>query len=396
MAQFCEYFPYTETPDQQKAIHEITESLKQKQVMNRLLCGDVGLGKTEVAMRAAFIAAFSGYQVALLVPTTLLAKQHFQTFQDRFSHFPIQIALMTRLTGSAQRDKDKEKISTGAIDIVIATHGLLQPDIKFKNLALMIIDEEHKFGVKQKELMKAMSSQAHTLAMSATPIPRTLHMTMAKLRDLSIIATPPKNRQSVRTFVHVYQDSIVQEAILRETQRGGQCYVIHNDIRTLEIVKEKINALLPAVRCAVMHAKQNKVKLETTMLQFQQGHFDVLLATTIVESGIDIANANTIILLRADLLGLSQLHQLRGRVGRSHQQAYAYMLTPSHEEMTADGRARMSSIHKQSTLGSGLNIAIEDLESVVLGIYWAKNKAALQELDLACTMIFLPKQPGNC
>ena len=347
--------------------------------MNRLLCGDVGFGKTEVAMRAAFVCAYSGHQAAILSPTTLLTKQHLETFKQRFSHFPIKIAMISRLTSKEEQNTHKRMLKSGEIDIVIATHGLLQPDIEFKNLGLFIIDEEHKFGVKQKELIKAISSKAHTLAMSATPIPRTLHMTMAKLRDITIIATPPKNRQAIQTFVEVYADHIVQEAIQREHQRGGQCYVIHNDIRSLAIIKENITRLLPEINCRIMHAKQPKKILEETMISFQQGDFDVLLATTIVESGIDIPGANTIIIQRADLLGLSQIHQLRGRVGRSHHQAYAYLLTPDPKYMTEEGCARMKTISKQKQLGSGLNIALEDLEIRGAGDLLGKKQSGTAE-----------------
>lgn len=361
-AMFCEYFPYTETEDQAKAITTVLADIAKPIAMNRLLCGDVGFGKTEVAMRAAFACAMSGHQVAMLAPTTLLAKQHFETFQQRFAHFPVTIHLLSRLQNHQAQTAVKVDIASGKADIIIATHSLLQSDIRFKHLGLLIVDEEHKFGVKQKELVKAISHQAHTLAMSATPIPRTLHMTLAKLRDMSIIATPPQNRQAIQTIIDVYSDRIVKEAILRECQRGGQCYVIHNDIRSLEIIKENLLRMLPHIRCRIMHAKQSKNLLEKTMGDFQQGVFDVLLATTIVESGIDIGNANTIIIQRADLLGLSQIHQLRGRVGRSHHQAYAYLLTPEPKTMTSEGRARMDTLKKQKQLGSGLNIALEDLE----------------------------------
>ncbi|MAV28407.1 MAG: transcription-repair coupling factor [Legionellales bacterium] len=362
LAQFCEYFPYTETEDQLKSISAILVDINKKKAMNRLLCGDVGFGKTEVAMRAAFATVLSGYQVALLAPTTVLAQQHLNTFSDRFGHFPIRVATLSRLMTKQQQTLIKKELAEGKIDIIIATHSLLGKEISFANLGLLIIDEEHKFGVKQKEMIQAIGARSHVLAMSATPIPRSLHMSLAKLRDMSIIATPPKNRQSITTFVDVYNETMVQEALTRETQRGGQCYVIHNDIRSLEIIKETLQRLLPQAQCRVMHAKQSKVILEQTMIDFQKGSFDILLATTIIESGIDIANANTILLLRADLLGLSQIHQLRGRVGRSHHQAYAYLFTPPVNQMTSEGRARIATIKKQKQLGAGLNIAIEDME----------------------------------
>ena len=390
LAQFCERFPYTETPDQKAAIDVILEDIQRTTPMNRLLCGDVGFGKTEVAMRAAFVCAFSGHQAAILAPTTLLTKQHFETFSQRFAPFPIRIAMLSRLTSKAEQDSLKQALSEGKIDIIIATHGLLQPDITFKNLGLFVIDEEHKFGVKQKELIQSISSHAHTLAMSATPIPRTMHMTLAKLRDISIIATPPKNRQAVQTFIHVYTDDLVKDAILREFQRGGQCYVIHNDIQALALIQDNILGMLPHIRCRIMHAKQSKAILQETMRHFQQGHFDVLLATTIVESGIDIPNANTIIIQRADLLGLSQIHQLRGRVGRSHHQAYAYLLTPPQAYMTEEGRARMHTLSKQKSLGSGLNIALEDLEIRGAGDLLGKKQSGNAEavgLSLYNTML---------
>lgn len=362
LAQFCEYFPYTETEDQLKSIDVILDDINKKKAMNRLLCGDVGFGKTEVAMRAAFATVFSGYQAAFLAPTTVLAQQHLNTFNDRFGHFPIKVATLSRLMTKQQQTLVKKELAEGKIDIIIATHSLLGKEISFANLGLLIIDEEHKFGVKQKEMIQAIGARSHVLAMSATPIPRSLHMSLAKLRDMSIIATPPKNRQSITTFVDVYNETMVREALTREIQRGGQCYVIHNDIRSLEIIKETLQRLLPQAQCRIMHAKQSKVILEQTMIDFQKGLFDILLATTIIESGIDIANANTILLLRADLLGLSQIHQLRGRVGRSHHQAYAYLFTPPAEQMTSEGRARIATIKKQKQLGAGLNIAIEDLE----------------------------------
>lgn len=383
-AKFCEYFPYTETEDQLKAIECILGDIRQSKAMNRLLCGDVGFGKTEVAMRAAFVAAMSGLQVAVLAPTAILAQQHYHTFTQRFGPFPLRIAQLSRLGVGKDRESIKESLRQGCIDIIVATHSLLQPDIQFKNLGLLVIDEEHKFGVKQKELMGHMATHAHTLAMSATPIPRTLHMSLAKLRDISVIATPPKNRQAICTFVEEYSDRIVKEAIQREFNRGGQCYVIHNDIRSLAIIKDNINALLPQIRVRVMHAKQSKSELEHTMVQFQKGEFDCLLATTIVESGIDISNANTMIINRADQLGLSQIHQLRGRVGRSHHQAYAYLLTPSQESMTDTAIARMKTIAKQKHLGAGLNIALEDLEIRGAGDLLGKSQSgSVEEMGLS-------------
>ena len=383
-AKFCEYFPYTETDDQMKSIECVLQDIKKNKAMNRLLCGDVGFGKTEVAMRAAFVAAMSGHQVAILAPTAILAKQHYDTFTQRFSPFPIRVEQLSRLGANSARDNIKKSLQDGSIDIIIATHSLLQPDIQFKKLGLLIIDEEHKFGVKQKELMGSMATHAHTLAMSATPIPRTLHMSLAKLRDISVIATPPKNRQAICTFVEQYSDQIVKEAIEREYNRGGQCYLIHNDIRSLAIIKDNITAMLPQIRIRIMHAKQSKTELEHTMVNFQKGEFDLLLATTIVESGIDIANANTMIINRADLLGLSQIHQLKGRVGRSHHQAYAYLLTPKKESMTETALARMKTIAKQKHLGAGLNIALEDLEIRGAGDLLGKSQSgSVEEMGLS-------------
>ena len=392
MALFTEHFPYTETPDQKKAIETILNDIKKPIAMNRLLCGDVGFGKTEVAMRAAFACAYSGCQVALLAPTTILAQQHYETFRDRFSHFPLKVSVLSRLATTQQQDIIKSELANGKVDIVIATHSLLRSDIQFAQLGLLIIDEEHKFGVKQKELIQAIGAKAHVLAMSATPIPRSLHMSLAKLRDMSIIATPPKNRQAITTFVEVYSDQIVKDAITREYQRGGQCYVIHNDIKSLEIIKENILSMLPQISCRIMHAKQPKAILEQTMLSFQKGEFDVLLATTIIESGIDIANANTIILQRADLLGLSQIHQLRGRVGRSHHQAYAYLLTPPLSNMTNEGIARIKTIKKQKQLGSGLNVALEDLEIRGAGdLLGKKQSGSAEEIGLTLYSEMLKK-----
>ena len=329
--------------------------------MDRLICGDVGFGKTEVALRAAFCTILSGYQVALLCPTTILCEQHTRTFQERMQNWPINLSSLSRLQKTQQQQK-LEDLSTGKIDCIIGTHALLSPNIQFHKLGLLIVDEEHKFGVKQKELLQALRGHAHILSLSATPIPRTLNMALANIRDMSIIATPPKNRIAVQTQLLQYDTNVIVEALMREKQRGGQAYYMHNDIKALPSIEEKIRKLCPDITTAIISGQTGKKSIDNTMQAFNQQQFDVLIATSIIESGIDIPNANTIILHRADLLGLSQIHQLRGRVGRSQHQAFAYLFIPPENCLTSEGKARMATIKKQAELGSGLNIALEDLE----------------------------------
>ncbi len=362
MQQFAAEFPFEETPDQQTAIAAVIGDMLAGKPMDRLVCGDVGFGKTEVAMRAAFLAALNQRQVAVLVPTTLLAQQHGENFRDRFAQWPVRIETISRFRTAKEQDAVLEKVAAGQIDIIIGTHRLLQDDVKFKNLGLLIIDEEHRFGVKQKERMKAMRAQVDILTMTATPIPRTLNMSMAGMRDLSIIATPPAKRLAIKTFSRVYDDATVKEAILRELLRGGQVYFLHNDVATIEKCAQGISELVPEARVVIGHGQMRERDLEQVMSDFYHQRFNVLVCTTIIETGIDVPNANTIIIERADKFGLAQLHQLRGRVGRSHHQAYAYLLTPDVRNITPDAEKRLEAICHADTLGAGYLLANHDLE----------------------------------
>lgn len=359
---FANAFPFEETPDQQRAIEQIIIDMQSEKPMDRLVCGDVGFGKTEVAMRAAFIAAQNGKQVAVLVPTTLLAQQHYQSFQDRFADWPIQVDVLSRFKTAKEHQKVIEHLESGKTDIVIGTHKLLQEDIKFKSLGLLIIDEEHRFGVQQKERLKALRSNIDILTLTATPIPRTLNMAFSGIRDLSLIATPPARRLSVKTFIQDYQDAIIQEAVLREIMRGGQVYFLHNDVATIERMTRDIEKLIPEARASFAHGQMRERELEQVMSDFYHRRFNVLVASTIIESGIDIPSANTIIINRADKFGLAQLHQLRGRVGRSHHQAYAYLLVPSRKTLTSDAEKRLDALAAYEDLGIGFTLATHDLE----------------------------------
>ena len=359
---FAAGFPFEETPDQQVAIESVFEDMTSERPMDRLVCGDVGFGKTEVAMRAAFLATWSGKQVAVLVPTTLLAQQHYESFRDRFSDTPVTVELLSRFRSGSQTSKAITAIEEGKADIVIGTHKLLQGDINFKNLGLVIIDEEHRFGVQQKEKLKSLRAEVDMLTLTATPIPRTLNMAMGHLRDLSIIATPPARRLSVKTFVRQRDEAMVKEAILREILRGGQVYFLHNDVATIEKTAEDLRKLIPEARVGVAHGQMRERQLEQIMSDFYHKRFNVLVCTTIVETGIDIPSANTIIIERADKFGLAQLHQLRGRVGRSHHQAYAYLLTPPPKAISADARKRLDAISESQDLGAGFMLATHDLE----------------------------------
>lgn len=359
---FANSFPFEETPDQQLAIEKVFADMTSDKPMDRVICGDVGFGKTEVALRAAFLAAINSKQVALMVPTTLLAEQHFHNFQDRFADWPIKVESLSRFRSSKEQKNVLEKLKTGQVDVVIGTHKLLQSDIEFKSLGLVIIDEEHRFGVKQKEKLKSLRASVDILTLTATPIPRTLNMALSGIRDLSIIATPPAKRLSVKTFVHDYQDTIVQEAIQREIMRGGQVYFLHNDITTINKKAEEIKALVGETRVAVAHGQMRERELERVMSEFYHRHYNVLVCSTIIESGIDIPTANTIIINRADKFGIAQLHQLRGRVGRSHHQAYAYLLIPSKKSITHDALKRLEAISQYDDLGIGFTLATHDLE----------------------------------
>jgi len=360
--KFAAGFPFEETPDQLEAINGVIADMQSTRSMDRLVCGDVGFGKTEVAMRAAFIAVQNHKQVAMLVPTTLLAQQHYESFRDRFADWPVNIDLISRFRSGKQQDETLKRISDGKVDIVIGTHKLLQNNIQYKDLGLLIIDEEHRFGVQQKEKIKALRAEVDILTLTATPIPRTLNMAMSGVRDLSLIVTPPAKRLSVKTFVREHQDSLIKEAVLRELLRGGQVFYLHNEVKTIERAAEHLRELIPEARVCVAHGQLPERELEIIMADFYHKRYNILVCSTIIETGIDIPSANTIIIDRADKLGLAQLHQLRGRVGRSHHQAYAYLLTPPPKALSTDAEKRLEAISAASTLGAGFTLASHDLE----------------------------------
>ena len=359
---FASDFPFEETVDQKTSINAVISDMMKERPMDRLVCGDVGFGKTEVALRAAFIAVQNGKQVAVLVPTTLLAQQHYETFRDRFADWPIKIESLSRFKTGQAKNKSLQALEDGSADIVIGTHKLLQPDVKYNNLGLLIIDEEHRFGVQQKERVKALRADVDILTMTATPIPRTLNMAMSGVRDLSIIATPPARRLAVKTFVKLRDEHLIKEAVLREILRGGQVYFLHNEVKTIEKTAEDLAKLIPDARIGVAHGQMSERQLESVMSDFYHKRFNVLLCTTIIETGIDVPNANTIIIERADKFGLAQLHQLRGRVGRSHHQAYAYLLTPIEKKVSKDAEKRLDAISNAQDLGAGFMLATHDLE----------------------------------
>ena len=360
--KFCAAFPFEETPDQESTIQSVLQDMHSPRVMDRLVCGDVGFGKTEVAMRAAFVATSNGKQVAILVPTTLLAQQHFNSFSDRFADWPVTVEVISRFKSTAESNDATRRAASGDVDILIGTHKLLQSNFRFHDLGLLIIDEEHRFGVKQKEVIKALRSEVDILTLTATPIPRTLNMALGGMRDLSIIATPPARRLSIKTFVREHNIALIKEAVLREILRGGQVYYLHNEVKTIEEKARKLRELLPDLSIAVAHGQMRETQLEQVMSSFYHRHQHILLCSTIIETGIDIPNANTIIIERADKFGLAQLHQLRGRVGRSHHQAYAYLLTPPHSAISADAGKRLEAIEAAGDLGSGYLLATLDLE----------------------------------
>ncbi len=361
-ARFARDFPFEETEDQQTAIERVLDDLASGQPMDRIVCGDVGFGKTEVALRSAFVAVHAGYQVAVLVPTTLLAQQHYRTFLDRFADWPVRIELLSRFRSTGAATGVVKELATGTVDVVIGTHKLLQPDIRFKRLGLVVVDEEHRFGVKHKEQLKRLRAEVDMLTLTATPIPRTLNMTLGGLRDLSIIATPPADRLSVKTFLGEWNDRQIRDAVLREIRRGGQVYFVHNRVENIERVARDLEKLLPEAGIRVAHGQMSERELEQVMLDFYHREFNVLVCTTIIESGIDIPTANTIVIDRADRLGLAQLHQLRGRVGRSHHQAYAYLIAPPLRALSADAAKRLEAIASLEELGSGFTLATHDLE----------------------------------
>ncbi|MDV5139954.1 transcription-repair coupling factor [Chimaeribacter arupi] len=359
---FCQSFPFETTPDQEQAINAVLSDMCRPLAMDRLVCGDVGFGKTEVAMRAAFLAVENHKQVAVLVPTTLLAQQHYDNFRDRFANWPVRIELMSRFRSAKEQQVVIDEAVEGKVDIIIGTHKLLMSDLRWKDLGLLIVDEEHRFGVRHKERIKAMRADVDILTLTATPIPRTLNMAMSGMRDLSIIATPPARRLAVKTFVREYDSLVVREAILREVLRGGQVYYLYNDVENIEKAAQRLTELVPEARIAVGHGQMRERDLERVMNDFHHQRFNVLVCTTIIETGIDIPSANTIIIERADHLGLAQLHQLRGRVGRSHHQAYAYLLTPPPKAMSGDALKRLEAIASLEDLGAGFALATHDLE----------------------------------
>jgi transcription-repair coupling factor (superfamily II helicase) len=360
--QFASDFPFEETPDQETSIQSVIDDMQSPRPMDRIVCGDVGFGKTEVSMRAAFIAASAGKQVVVLVPTTLLAQQHYQNFLDRFADWPVKITLLSRFTARKDLNKSLKDIRDGQIDIVIGTHKLLSDEIKYKDLGLVIIDEEHRFGVRHKEKLKALRAQVDLLTLTATPIPRTLNMSLSGMRDLSIIATPPIQRHAIKTFVARWNDETIVEGCQRELKRGGQIYFLHNEVKSIEKAAAELEELVPEARIGIAHGQMKEKQLEQVMLDFYHHRCNLLVCTTIIESGIDVPTANTIFINRADKLGLAQLHQIRGRVGRSHHRAFAYLITPHPKAMTADARKRLQAIESLEDLGVGFTLASHDLE----------------------------------
>ncbi|MFZ2726663.1 MAG: transcription-repair coupling factor [Methylococcaceae bacterium] len=359
---FASTFPFEETPDQQHAIDNILEDMRSDKPMDRVICGDVGFGKTEVAMRAAFIAVQNAKQVAVLVPTTLLAQQHYESFCNRFADWPVRIEVLSRFVSAKQQKLIHADITKGTVDIIIGTHTLLSKELNYHALGLVIIDEEHRFGVKQKEYFKKLRSELDFLTLTATPIPRTLNMAMAGLRDISIIATPPPNRHAIKTFISEWQDAQIKEACLREIKRGGQVFFLHNDVQTMDKMARELSELIPEAGIEKAHGQMSERELERVMLDFYHQRFNLLLCTTIVESGIDVPSANTIIINRADKLGLAQLHQLRGRVGRSHHRAYAYLIVPPKTLLTEDAKKRLTAIEASGDLGAGFMLSTHDME----------------------------------
>ncbi|MBP1475597.1 transcription-repair coupling factor [Frateuria sp. MAH-13] len=360
--EFGTTFPFEETPDQEQAIDAVLQDLAAPRAMDRVICGDVGFGKTEVALRAAFAAATAGKQVAVLVPTTLLAQQHYRNFADRFADWPVKVDVLSRFKSSKEVTEALKRLADGQIDVIVGTHKLLQPDIKFKNLGLVIVDEEQRFGVRQKEQLKKLRAEVDLLTMTATPIPRTLNMAMAGLRDLSLITTPPAHRMAVRTFISTWDPATIREAFQRELSRGGQVYFLHNEVDSIERTARELEALIPEARIGIAHGQMPERELERVMADFHRQRFNVLVCTTIIETGIDIPTANTIIIDRADRFGLAQLHQLRGRVGRSHHRAYAYLIVPDRKAITADAEKRLEALASLEELGAGFTLATHDLE----------------------------------
>jgi transcription-repair coupling factor (superfamily II helicase) len=360
--EFAARFPYPETEDQLRAIEDTLTDMAAGKPMDRLVCGDVGFGKTEIALRAAFITAFGGAQVAVVVPTTLLARQHFRSFSERFAGLPVRIAQLSRLVSAKDAKQIKEEIAAGRIDIVVGTHALLAKDVRFAHLGLLVVDEEQHFGVSQKEKLKQLKADVHVLTLTATPIPRTLQLALSGVREMSIIATPPIDRLAVRTFVTQYDPVVVREAVLRERDRGGQVFYVAPRIADLDEVREELRKLVPEIRVAVAHGRMPAAELETVMNAFDERAYDLLLSTNIIESGLDIPSANTLIVHRADMFGLAQLYQLRGRIGRSKLRAYAYLTLPEKKKLAPTAQRRLDVMQTLDTLGAGFQLASHDLD----------------------------------
>ncbi len=383
-------FPYEETEDQMRSIQEVKRDLENDAPMDRLLCGDVGYGKTEVAIRAAFKVVMDGNQVALLVPTTILAHQHYQTFRERTSSFPVNVEMLSRFRSQKEQRHIIDKMAKGEIDIIIGTHRLLSDDVQFKDLGLLIIDEEQRFGVKHKEKLKKLRVMVDVLTMSATPIPRTLHMSLMGARDLSHIETPPRNRLPVITEIHQWDDDLIRRSVLREMDRGGQVYFVHNRVQTIQAIRQMLAEIVPEARIAIAHGQLPEKQLEQIMLNFVQKTYDVLISTMIIENGLDIPNVNTIIIDRADKFGLAQLYQLRGRVGRSNEQAYAYLLVPGVTRLTNLAQKRLRAIQDFTDLGSGFKVALRDMEIRGIGNILGKEQSGnIQTVgfDLYCKLL---------
>jgi transcription-repair coupling factor (superfamily II helicase) len=385
-------FPFEETVDQLGAIRAVVDDLRSGKPMDRVICGDVGFGKTEVALRAAFVAVQAGKQVAVLVPTTLLAQQHYETFVDRFADWPVRVELLSRFRAGAQSKVALDGLASGKVDIVVGTHRLLQPGIKFHDLGLVVIDEEHRFGVRDKERLKSLRAEVDVLTLTATPIPRTLNMALGGLRDLSLITTPPQSRLSIKTFVSEWNAPTIRESCLRELRRGGQVYFVHNSVETIDGMAQQLRELVPEARIVIGHGQMRERDLEQVMLDFYHKRANLLLCTTIIESGIDVPTANTIVIDRADRFGLAQLHQLRGRVGRSHHQAYAYLVTPPKNAMTDDARRRLEAIESLEDLGAGFVLATHDLEIRGAGELLGEGQSGqIQEIGFALYMELLER-----
>jgi transcription-repair coupling factor (superfamily II helicase) len=387
---FANAFPFEETADQAEAITRVIEDLGRETPMDRIVCGDVGFGKTEVAMRAAFVAVQAGHQVVVLVPTTLLAEQHLQSFRDRFADWPVRVEALSRFRSGKESSAVLAGFEGGQIDILIATHRLLHADARAKNLGLLIIDEEHRFGVRDKERLKTLRASVHVLTLTATPIPRTLNMALGGLRELSLISTPPAARLAIKTSVCEWHGPTLREAALRELRRGGQIYLVHNEIEGIERLAAEFAALVPEAQVRIGHGQMRERELEQLMVDFYHRRFNVLVCTTIIESGIDVPTANTILINRADRLGLAQLHQLRGRVGRSHHRAYAYLIVPSRRALTGDAAKRLEAIESMEELGAGFLLATHDLEIRGAGEFLGeKQSGELTEVGLSMYLSLL-------